>query len=89
MTHKSRKTKQAVVTRIAISLPLRRSVMSELEEMAKRLAPVRELAWRLYGSLEGLHRSPEAIRDEDWMGEGGLASGLDLPARVWWKPWRN
>jgi IS605 OrfB family transposase len=83
MAKKGRKTKEAVVTRIAHSLPLRPAVLRELEEMARRLAPVRAAAWRRYGSLKGLHRSAEEIRDQDWMGEGGLASGLELPARVW------
>ena len=83
MAQKARKTKEAVVTRIALSLPLRRSVMSELQEITRRLAPVRGLAWRLYGSLGGLNRSPEAIRDQDWMGDEGLAAHLGLPARVW------
>jgi IS605 OrfB family transposase len=83
MARKGRKTKEAVVTRIAPSLPLRPAVLHELQEMARRLAPVRVAAWRLYGSLNGLHRSAEEIRDQDWMGAGGLASGLELPARVW------
>jgi IS605 OrfB family transposase len=83
MARKGRKTKEAVVTRIAPSLPLRPAVLRELQEMVRRLAPVRVTAWRRYGSLQGLHRSAEEIRDQDWMGEGGLASGLGLPARVW------
>jgi IS605 OrfB family transposase len=83
MPQQARKTKEAVVTRIATSLLLRKSAIWELQEMAKRLASVRDAVWRLYGSINGLSRSPEEIRDQDWMGAGGLAFELELPARVW------
>ena len=83
MARKNKGKRVRTVGRIAPSLIIRNRSYKELAEIAARLAPIRTEVWRRYGSRAALGRSHEDIRDQDWMGEDGFASSIDLPARVW------
>jgi hypothetical protein len=92
MARKNKRKRLPTVGRIVPIVGIRNRVYRELETIAQRLALVRALAWRLYGSRAALGRSHEDIRDEDWMRcEGdclrapqpGRAAGLGVPARLW------
>jgi hypothetical protein len=92
MARKNKRKRVPTVGRVLPLVSIRNRVYRELEQMAHRLAPVRALAWRFYGSRAALGRSHEAIRDADWMdrpdpetGEAiaGRAAQLGVPARVW------
>ncbi len=92
MARKYKRKRLPTVGRIVPIVGIRNRVYRELETIALRLAPVRALAWRLYGSRAALGRSHEDIRDRDWMRpdgdclgprQAGRAAALDVPARVW------
>jgi hypothetical protein len=92
MARKNRRKRGPTVGRILPIAGIRNRVYRELETIARRLGPVRALAWRLYGSRAALGRSHEAIRDEDWMRndadclgpeQPGRAAALGVPARLW------
>src|SRR5450631_4821433 len=92
MARKNKRKRLSTVGRVLPIASIRNRVYRELETIAHRLASVRALAWRLYGSRAALGRSHEGIRDQEWMdradpstGEiiAGRAAKLGVPARVW------
>jgi hypothetical protein len=92
VSRKHRRKRVPTVGRIVAIASIRNRVYRELETIAQRLAPVRALAWRLYGSRAALGRSHEVIRDQEWMvpadpSTGAIVAGraakLGVPARVW------
>src|SRR5450631_3882150 len=87
MARKNKRKRLPTVGRVLPIVSIRSRVYRELETIAHRLAPVRALAWRLYGSRAALGRAHEHIRDADWMsrrdGQAGRAAALGVPARVW------
>jgi IS605 OrfB family transposase len=97
VARKNKRKRLPTVGRIVPIVAIRNRVYRELETIAHRLAPIRALAWRLYGSRAALGRSHEDIRDADWMHrdgdrrdgdclgppEAGRAAALGVPARLW------
>lgn len=97
MARKNKRKRLPRVGRIVPIVGIRNHVYGELETIAQRLAPVRAMALRLYGSRAALGRSHADIRDADWMdrdgqhrgGEGlgesqpGRAAALGVAARLW------
>jgi hypothetical protein len=92
VARKNKRKRLPTVGRILPIVAIRHRVYRELETIAHRLAAVRALAWRLYGSRAAQGRSHEQIRDEDWMRrdadclgpeQPGRAAELGVPARLW------
>ena len=62
MAHKNRRKRLPTVGRVLPIVSIRSRVYRELETIAHRLASVRALAWRLYGSRAALGRTHEQTR---------------------------
>lgn len=69
------------ITRIAYSKNLNAGKYKQLATQATRLAQVRALIWRRYGSINGVGVTDRAIRDA-WMRDG-TAARFNLPANAW------
>ena len=72
-----------IVTRIARTRKHTNSKHRRLLEMGEECGKIRTEAWRRYGSIGAIGRTPRTIRDEDWMNGIELASAIPLQARLW------